>query len=211
MLAACAMPFIVERSLGGVSYDSADSSVKITHYAERDNPGAFGSKNVVPPPASGSMPIPGSYQYSKTLNLNGGSSSASASVGAVTNSQNVGFTFASGTGITQSDPTGTSFSKAAQLKFVVDGEWDVSAGGFGPTAYGYLAFTLGGVIPAGDSASVDINLSWQDASNNNLRCADQSDDLIPIQHAALCLFECREAQHRQCHRRRDSCDRDNHV
>ncbi len=29
-----AMPFIVERSLGGVSYDLADSSIKITHYAE---------------------------------------------------------------------------------------------------------------------------------------------------------------------------------
>src|SRR5438067_13650119 len=104
VLAACATPFIVGRALGGIDFDEISSSVKITHYAEQDNSGTFGTKNVVPPPLSGSMPVPGSYQYSKTLNLNGGSSSASASIGAITNSQNVGFTFASGTGLTQSDP-----------------------------------------------------------------------------------------------------------
>src|SRR5262252_6969248 len=88
-LAACASSILVGRAMGGIDFNEANSSVKITHYAERDNAAAFGSKTVYSPPASGSMPTPSSYPYAKTLLLNGGSSSASAGVGAVTNSQNV--------------------------------------------------------------------------------------------------------------------------
>src|SRR4051794_16470029 len=53
VLAACATPFMVGRALGGIDFDETNSSVKITHYAERDNAGTFGSKSVNPPPASG--------------------------------------------------------------------------------------------------------------------------------------------------------------
>src|SRR5581483_8369206 len=139
--------------------------------AEQDNPAAYSTKNVNPPPVSGSMPVPGSYQYSKELDLNGGSSSASASIGAITNSSNVGFTFASGTGVTQSDPSGSSFAGPATLKFAVNGVWDVTAGGFGPNAYGYIAFTLSGNVPSGDTASVNVNLKWTDGGGTNLRSA----------------------------------------
>ena len=58
------------------SFNTSTSTAKITHYVVQNNAGAFADKNVNPPPLSGSMPVPGSYQYSKTLDLNGGSSSA---------------------------------------------------------------------------------------------------------------------------------------
>jgi autotransporter-associated beta strand protein len=167
-MAAYATTFLLDRARGGVSFDSADSTVKITHYAEVNNASAFGSKNVAPPPLSGSMPVPGSYQYSKVLNLNGGSSSASASLGAITNSQNVGVTFSAGTGLTQTDPS-NAIAGPAQLKFQINQVWNVDSHGFGPTAYGYVAFTLGGVIPSGDNASFTVDLSWTNASNTNLR------------------------------------------
>ena len=164
----CCASFCEHCARAGVSFDTVDSSVKITHYALVNNASAFGSKNVSPPPLSGSLPTPGTYQYSKVLSLNGGSSSASASAGAITNSQNVGVTFSSGTGLTQTDPS-NSIGGPAQLKFQIDQEWNVTAGGFGPTAYGYVAFTLGGVVQAGNSASVSVDLSWTNASNTNLR------------------------------------------
>src|SRR5436190_24009773 len=94
VMAACASALFTGTSHAGISFDST-SNVKIAHYAEENNAGTSGIVNLVPP-ASGSMPTPSSYQYKKTLNLNGGSSASSASIGEISNSQNVGFTFASG-------------------------------------------------------------------------------------------------------------------
>jgi autotransporter-associated beta strand protein len=55
------------------------------------------------------------------------------------------------------------------MKFAVNGKWNVSSSSFGPSAYGYLAFTLGGSVPSGGSAEVRINLSFLDHLGNNLR------------------------------------------
>src|SRR5690349_12608387 len=86
----CASAFFASASNAGITFDST-SNVKIAHYAEENNAGTSGIINLVPP-SSGSMPTPSSYQYKKTLTLNGGSSSASASIGEISTSQNVGFT-----------------------------------------------------------------------------------------------------------------------
>src|SRR5437763_9430943 len=118
LMALCAAAFFGSTSHAGISFDST-SNVKIAHYAEENNAGTSGIVNLVPP-SSGSMPTPSSYQYKKTLNLNGGSSAASASIGEISTSQNVGFTFASGTGITQSDP-GVAFAGPAILRFALNG------------------------------------------------------------------------------------------
>src|SRR3954462_3431059 len=147
VIALCASALLISTSHAGISFDGT-SNVKIAHYAEENNAGTSGIVNLVPP-SSGSMPTPSTYQYKKTLNLNGGSSAASASIGNITNSANVGFTFASGTGITQSDPAGVSFSGPAVLRFDLNGIWDVTSGGYGPISYGYVALTVAGNIPAG--------------------------------------------------------------
>src|SRR5947199_4950552 len=84
VMALCASAFFITASHAGISFDTT-SNVKIAHYAEENNAGTSGIVNLVPP-SSGSMPTPSTYQYKKTLNLNGGSSAASASIGYIANS-----------------------------------------------------------------------------------------------------------------------------
>ncbi|HEX3358336.1 MAG TPA: autotransporter-associated beta strand repeat-containing protein [Tepidisphaeraceae bacterium] len=163
--AASAGVILPHLALGGVSLSSG--TYTITH--DPDNLAA--THNVTATgniPVSGVMPTPGTYQYGlKTISNTGSAALASGpkttadgSVGAITTAATVGFTFASGTGITQTDPN-NSFLGQSQLRFNLNAIWTVTSGGFGPTAYGYLAFTLGGVIPPGDSAEVAIsNLRW---------------------------------------------------
>ncbi len=163
--AASASVLLPHLAMGGLSLTSG--TFTLTH--DPDNAAATSNKTASGTlPVSGSMPTPGTYQYGlKTISNTGGTavgggpqSSADGSVGAITTAATVGFTFASGTGVTQSDPS-SSFVGQSQLRFNIDATWTVTTGGLGPTTYGYLAFTLGGVIPPGDSAEVQIsNLRW---------------------------------------------------
>ena len=69
------------------------------------------------------------------------------------------------------------------MKFNLNGEWDVTnAAGYGPS-YGYLAFTAGGVIPVGDTASITIDMTWTDKNGNNLR-APITDMVTNLTHAS---------------------------
>jgi autotransporter-associated beta strand protein len=149
------------------------SSAKITHdpdISQAADPTS--TKNVVPLAASSAIyPSVASYSYgSKTLSLTSGgntaSSVAAASAGAVTNSANLGFTLASGTGITQSDPSGTVFGGSAELKMQVDSLFDIGSGGFGP-GYGYVNFTITATVPVGGGGSVRVNLKWTDPDNGD--------------------------------------------
>jgi autotransporter-associated beta strand protein len=148
------------------------SSAKITHDADIGSAADTSQhKNVVPIPDSGSLyPNVADYSYgSKTVSLvvgsNTGTSTAAGSVGAITNSANLGFTLAGGTGITQNDPSGNVFTGSAELKFQVDGIWDVGTGGYGP-GYGYVAFTIAATVPKGGSGSVQVDLNWTDANTH---------------------------------------------
>lgn len=169
--AASASVIFPHLAFGGLSLTSG--TYTITH--DPDNAAATSNKTASGAlPVSGSMPTPGTYQYGlKTISNTGGTavgggpqSSADGSVGAITTAATVGFTFASGSGVTQTDPS-NNFAGQSQLRFNIDATWTVTAGGLGPTTYGYLAFTLGGVIPPNDSAEVVIsNLRWYNPVNN---------------------------------------------
>lgn len=183
VIAACACAFIAGRAFAGISLDGA-STVKIAHYAEENNTAA---KDIITitPPSSGSMPIPSSYQLDGPLTLGAGmSSDASASIGAITTSQNVGFTFASGTGVTQTDTNPGGISGPAILRFDLNGIWNTTSGGFGPTAYAYLAFTVAGTIPTGDTASISINMTWKDELGNNLRNGGTLSQTLSFTHTS---------------------------
>src|SRR5439155_11577253 len=170
--AAAATIGVVFDADGGVSLD-ATSSAKLTHTADISNGSAQSSvKFVVPLPDSGSIYPASSYQYgSKTLSYTTGgntaTTTATGSVGAVTNSMNIGFTLASGSGITQDDPSGKVFTDYSQLKFAVTGTWDVTTGGYGGGAYSYIAFSIASTVPTGGSAQVRVNLKWTDPDNGN--------------------------------------------
>ena len=141
---------------------------------QHSNPGAPADhKNVLPLPDSGSIYPVNGYSYgNKTLSQTSGNNTATsvaaASVGAVTNSVNLGFTLASGTGLTQNDPSGNVFNGSAELKIEVKGTWDIGTGGYGGNSYGYIAFSLGSTVPAGGSAEVDVNLQWIDPDKMTL-------------------------------------------
>ena len=89
----------------------------------------------------------GTKSLTVTSGSNTGTSAAAGTVGAITNSANIGFTLAAGTGITQNDPSGNAFSGKSELKFEVDGIWDITSTAYGP-GYGYVAFSVGSTVPA---------------------------------------------------------------
>jgi autotransporter-associated beta strand protein len=159
-------PLVIVASARAGATFSASSTATIIHNADDVNGhGGSGDKHVNPPPSSASMP---SYQYAGTLTYQSASTLADASVGAVTTSTITGFTLAPGTGVQQTDPENILHS--SELVIDVDGIWNVS-GSQGPTATGYLSFTLAGTVGAGGSAAWSVDLNFTNASNVALRPA----------------------------------------
>lgn len=165
-----------------ISFESG-STCKITHDADISTAlEANGIKQVNPPPVSGSMPTPNTYQYGlATINNNAGTSTAEASIGALTTAANIGYTFSSGTGITQNDPgpSGTNFSNYSQLQFLVSGTWNINSAI--SSAYGGISFTLGGVIPSGDHAQIEADLTW---TNQDGTVLFSTSDLVTLNHTS---------------------------
>jgi autotransporter-associated beta strand protein len=162
-------PLAIAASARASATFSGSSTVLITHNADDVNGhGGSGTKHVNPPPASSGMPVSPSYQYGGTLNYQNASSTADASIGAVTTSTITGFTLAPGTGVQQTDPS--SVLHSSELVIAINGSWNIS-GSQGPTATGYLSFTLAGTVGSGGSAAYSVNLNFTNQSNVALRPA----------------------------------------
>jgi len=153
-------PLAIAASARASATFSASSTATIIHNADDVNGhGGSNDKHVNPPPPSASMP---SYQYGGTLTYENASTTADASVGAVTTSTITGFTLAAGTGVQQTDPSNVLHS--SELVIDVDGIWNIS-GSQGPTATGYLSFALAGTVGSGGSAAWSVNLNFTNAGN----------------------------------------------
>src|SRR5215210_6190550 len=90
----------------GVAFDSTNSTLRITHDADIDNPNdvPFIKNPSLVPPSSALFPV-NPYQMNNHEFSSGESSTiAAASLGHVTNATTASFMLATGTGITQFDP-----------------------------------------------------------------------------------------------------------
>jgi autotransporter-associated beta strand protein len=161
---AALTPLVIAASARASATFSGSSTALIVHNADDVTGGRpTGDKHVNPPPTSASMP---SYQYAATLNYLNASTTADASVGELTTSTITGFVLAPGTGVQQTDPSNVLHS--SELVISVSGIWNIS-GSQGPTATGYLSFSLAGTVGSGGSAAWSADFSFTNQSNVALR------------------------------------------
>jgi len=158
----------ISNGWAGISFDAA-SRITITHDADLSNAGdvPFSTGSIAVPRSSLIYPV-NPYQLDNTFTLGASSSDAFGSLGQVTNSTTGSFVLATGTGVSQSDPDEV-YTGASSLKFDVNTAWNVTSGGFGPLANGYASLTAGGVVGAGGSAELHINLSFLSGTGAALR------------------------------------------
>jgi fibronectin-binding autotransporter adhesin len=151
-----------------ISFDAA-SRITITHDADLANAGdvPFSTGSIAVSRSSLIYPV-NPYQLDNTFTSGASSSDAFGSLGHVTNSTTASFALATGTGVLQSDPDEV-YIGASSLKFDVNTAWNVTSGGFGPLANGFATLTTGGVVGAGGSAELHINLSFLSGTGAALR------------------------------------------
>jgi hypothetical protein len=145
----CTMILLPSIARGGVTLSSSSTS-KWSFAADLNNLSSslLASQPVNPPPGSGSMPAPPSYQMSKTFTSGTASATAKGSIGYVANSTTASFTLAAGSGVSQTDPSNL-FTGDSSNKIEFDGLFNPTTPGFGPPATGYVSVTVGGNIGTG--------------------------------------------------------------
>jgi autotransporter-associated beta strand protein len=168
LLAAAAAWAGTEHVWAGVSFDGT-SRITLRHDADTSNAGdvPHSSGQIAVPTSASIFPI-NPYQLDHTFSSGGSSTDAAGSLGQVTNATTASFVLASGTGVTQNDPTDLYPGKSS-LKFDVNLLWNVTAGGFGPLANGYASLTAAGTVGAGGSAELHINLNFLNQNGTALR------------------------------------------
>src|SRR5947207_2761731 len=151
MLAVQAAALVGAANLwAGVAFDPNTSTLKITHDANINDPNDVPfTKSPSAIPTSGALFPANAYQMNNhTFTFTGTNDSgqpiqstttATGSLGQVTNSSTASFVLATGTGVIQDDPGDQLIKGASSLRFDFDLRWDVTTGGFGPLANGYAS------------------------------------------------------------------------
>jgi autotransporter-associated beta strand protein len=147
---------------GGITYSTSSTAKWTFDPNTASTPNSY-SLNVNPPPSSAGMPVPSSYQYSKTQTSGSTQSVAKGSIGFIANSTTATFTLAAGTGVTQTDP-GNLWTGASSLKVDFDGRFNPTSPSFGPTAMGYVSIAVGGTVGTGGSAQFIAQLNFYNAN-----------------------------------------------
>jgi autotransporter-associated beta strand protein len=170
VLLAAAMGACTRVALAGIAFNSASSTLSLTHDADVSNSNiAPFVRNISPIPRSSALFPANPYQLDHTFTSGASSTDAVGSLGHVTNSTTASFTLATGTGVTQTDPGNAAYPGDSSLKFNIDAWWDVTTGGFGPLANGFGSLTAGGTVGVGGDASLSINIIFENASGTDLR------------------------------------------
>ncbi len=177
LLAAAVSLGIGQQLLASLSFDQSVSSLKITHDADITNPNDVPFvRQIVPIQRSTQIFPTNPYQMNDHVFATGASSTtATGSLGHVSNATTASLTLSPGTGIVQIDPAtealpNGNYGGASSLKFNFDLRWRVGDGGaWGPLANGYSSFVVGGVIGDGGSATVNVNMRWRNAGGTDLR------------------------------------------
>jgi autotransporter-associated beta strand protein len=160
-----------------IAFDGTNSTLRITHDANINDPNDTPTiKNPSTLPRSSQLYPVNSYQMNHTFTfipIEGPTSTslAQGSLGHVTNSTTASFVLATGTGVTQDDPSDFNIKGPSSLKFNVDMRWDVTTGGFGPLANGYASLAVGGTVGDLGSASVKVHLLFRNQNGTELRTA----------------------------------------
>jgi autotransporter-associated beta strand protein len=133
-----------------------------------DSSGGSDSKvvDLNPPPSSGGMPAPPTYQLSRTFTSGNSSSTAKGSIGFIVNSTTATFTLAAGSGVTQSDPNNANYKGDSVMRVGFGGLFQATSPSFGPVATGYVSIAVGGTVGTGGRAQFISNISFRNEANN---------------------------------------------
>ena len=162
--AAAALACLPAGVHAGVSFSSS-STTKWTFAADLTTLAQVQNQSVNPPPASGSMPAPPTYQLNKSFTSGSASAVAKGSIGYVTNSTTASFTLASGSGVSQNDPSNI-YTGASSLKCDINGLFNPTSPGFGPPATGYVSVVVGGTVGTGGYTRFIGNLQFLNGNTN---------------------------------------------
>lgn len=148
--AACAL--LATNALAGVvpSFNSATATA--THDAGTGSP--FGAGVTV---NNGTASKSGPWNP-HTFTFAGGSTKAKAGIARSQSSTTAKVTFASGTGVDQTDPSHIQPTSSMQLDFNV--VWDIVGGTFGPPIVGSFSVPVGVKVEAGGSATFQCEVHW---------------------------------------------------
>lgn len=167
---------------GAVPVFSPNSSVVITHIADRSNL-SLGevSTTVKPPPAV----FPPSFQLAHEFVTPGpggtSHSNADASVAEVTSAVTTTIRFVPGTGVTQNNVPGHAYTGASALTFDINALW------FNPTQYpapgqfhlGFASFPVSGVVGVGGQDRIIVNLTYRNGVGGALLGTLSLDQTFP--------------------------------
>jgi len=155
-------------SWAGISFDST-SRINLTHDADVSNVAdvPFSTGLIAVPKSIDIFPT-NPYQLDNTFTSGTANTITLGSLGRVTNATTASFVLATGTGVTQTDPI-NAYPGESSLKFDVDLNWNVTAGGFGPLANGFASLNTGVVVGTGGSAELHINLNFLNQNGAPLR------------------------------------------
>src|SRR4051812_13243576 len=164
----------------GIAFDGPGSRVQLTHDADESNPldVPFTTGRITVPTVANLYPT-NPYLIDHTFTSGSANTWAVGSLARVTNATTASFVLATGTGVTQTDPI-NAYPGKSSLRFDVDLNWNVTAGGFGPLANGYASLNTGVVVGAGGSAELVINLNFLNQDDKPLRSAWSTSRLYTV-------------------------------